>query len=115
VRDETAHPLRSRLSQSSLDALEGTDEAAPLPQPPLAVYLAQSYQEEAAELSAVQAAIDNGSLSGSGSFEESAWSGARRGSLVTSVVSSEGTRYLLMAVKAMSHLLVENGDVVGDG
>jgi hypothetical protein len=92
VQAETTRPLRSRLSQSSLDALEqGPNEAVQLPQPPLAVYLAQSYQEEAAEFSAVQAAIDNGSLSGSGSFEESAWSGARRGSLVTSVVSSEGT------------------------
>ncbi|RAR16068.1 c2h2 type zinc finger domain-containing protein [Stemphylium lycopersici] len=85
--------LKPRLSKDSLDSLDKqADDAKSPPQPPLAVYLAQSYQEESAELSAVQAAIDNHSLSGS--CQDDAWSGSkqgRRGSVITSIASSEGT------------------------
>jgi hypothetical protein len=85
--------LKSKLSRDSLETLnKQADGSTQPPQPLLAVYLAQSYQEEAADLSAVQAAIDDGSLSGSG--QEDAWSDSRqgrRGSVITSVASSEGT------------------------
>ncbi len=78
-----------------MDSLEALDKhAVQPPQPPLAVYLAQSYQEEAVEISALQAAIDNGSLSGSGDYQEDDWSESRqgrRGSIMTSIASSEGT------------------------
>lgn len=87
--------LKSRLSKDSLEALDKhADAAVQPPQPPLAVYLAQSYQEEAVELSAVQAAMDDGSLSGSGDYQEDASSDSRRertGSVITSIASSEGT------------------------
>ncbi|KAH7350399.1 hypothetical protein BKA66DRAFT_431122 [Pyrenochaeta sp. MPI-SDFR-AT-0127] len=93
--NDSTRSLNSKLSKDSLDALDKhADKAAQPPQPPLAVYLAQSYQEEAVEFSAVQAAIDNSSLSGSGDFENDAWSdsrGERRGSVMTSITSSEGT------------------------
>lgn len=94
IPNSSTRSLSSKLSKDSLDALEKhADEATQTPQPPLAVYLAQSYQEEAVEFSAVQAAIDTGSLSGSGDFENDAWSDSRgrRGSVMTSVASSEGT------------------------
>jgi len=85
--------LKTKLSKDSLDSLEKqADGITQPPQPPLAVYLAQSYQEEAVELSAVQAAIEDGSLSGSG--QDDAWSNSRqgrRGSAITSIASSEGT------------------------
>lgn len=58
------------------------------------MYLAQSYQEEAIELSAVQAAIDSSSLNGSGDYHDDGWSalgGQRRGSVIASIASSEGT------------------------
>jgi hypothetical protein len=84
--------LKSRLSHESLEALgQQADTAVEPPQPPLALYLAQSYQEEAVELSDVQAALDSGSLSGSGYSDRDTWSTSRRGSAVGSIVSSEGT------------------------
>ncbi|KAI2482192.1 Homeodomain-containing transcription factor [Pyrenophora tritici-repentis] len=85
--------LKTKLSKDSLDTLDKqVDGTTQPPQPPLAVYLAQSYQEEAVELSAVHAAIEGGSLSGSG--QDDAWSDSRqgrRGSAITSIASSEGT------------------------
>ncbi|KAI4688665.1 uncharacterized protein J4E84_004595 [Alternaria hordeiaustralica] len=52
--------LKTKLSKDSLESLQKqADDTNQLPQPPLAVYLAQSYQEEAVELSAVQAAVDS--------------------------------------------------------
>ncbi|CAO2653184.1 Nn.00g025950.m01.CDS01 [Neocucurbitaria sp. VM-36] len=95
MNDDNTHSLKPKLSRDSLDAFDkNADEFAQPPQPPLAVYLAQSYQEEAVEFSAVQAAIDSGSLSGSGDFQDDGWSGSwegRRGSVITSIASSEGT------------------------
>jgi hypothetical protein len=87
------HNIEARLSKDSLEALDQFADQDVQPPQPLAVYLAQSYQEEAIELPAVQAAIDNGSLSSSGEFDD-VWSGSRRGrtgSVITSVASSEGT------------------------
>ncbi|KAH6875688.1 hypothetical protein BKA58DRAFT_437654 [Alternaria rosae] len=85
--------LKTKLSKDSLESLQKrADDANQLPQPPLAVYLAQSYQEEAVELSAVQAAVDVESLNES--IPNSGWSGSRqgrRGSVITSIASSEGT------------------------
>ncbi|KAH7402326.1 hypothetical protein DE146DRAFT_462419 [Phaeosphaeria sp. MPI-PUGE-AT-0046c] len=86
---------QARLSKDSLEAFDLHANVDTQPPQPLAVYLAQSYQEEAVEFPAVQAAIDNRSLSGSGSSElDDAWSNSRderRGSVITSVASSEGT------------------------
>ncbi|KAF1935940.1 hypothetical protein EJ02DRAFT_107438 [Clathrospora elynae] len=91
----TGRPLKTKLSKDSLEDLDKhADDAMQPPQPLLAVYLAQSYQEEAVEFSAVQAALDDGSLSGSGDFQEDDWSDSRqgrRGSVITSIASSEGT------------------------
>ncbi|KAF1843047.1 uncharacterized protein K460DRAFT_138636 [Cucurbitaria berberidis CBS 394.84] len=87
--------LKSKLSKDSLEALDkNSDEITQTPQPPLAVYLAQSYHEEAVEFSAVQAALDSGSLSGSGDYQNDGWSESRqgrRGSIMNSIASSEGT------------------------
>ncbi|KAF1833441.1 hypothetical protein BDW02DRAFT_589648 [Decorospora gaudefroyi] len=85
--------LKTKLSKDSLETLDKqADCVVQPPQPPLAVYLAQSYQEEAVELSAVQAAIDDGSFDGSSQDDEwSATGQGRRGSLITSIASSEGT------------------------
>jgi hypothetical protein len=83
----------ARLSKDSLEALDQHADADVQPPQPLAVYLAQSYEEEAIEYPAVQAAIENGSLSENGEFDES-WSNLQRGrtgSVITSVASSEGT------------------------
>ncbi|KAF2875719.1 hypothetical protein BDV95DRAFT_484994 [Massariosphaeria phaeospora] len=87
--------LASRLSRESLEAIDKeADEVPQAPQPPLAKYLAQSYYEEAATYSDIQAAMDHGSPSDrSDSFLES-WSGTkagRSGSVVTSLTSSDGT------------------------
>ncbi|KAF2125734.1 hypothetical protein P153DRAFT_299106 [Dothidotthia symphoricarpi CBS 119687] len=95
IPHQGARSLKPKLSKDSLEIFDAQvkDTIQP-PQPPLAVYLAQSYQEEAVEFSDVQAAIDNNSLSGSGSFQEDAFSDFRRqrhGSIVTSIASSEGT------------------------
>ncbi|KAH8722495.1 hypothetical protein GQ44DRAFT_622712 [Phaeosphaeriaceae sp. PMI808] len=79
-----------KLSKDSLELLEKDADADILPPQPLAVYLAQSYQEEAIEIPAVQAAIENGSLSTSGDCGDD-WSQTRRGSVITSIASSEGT------------------------
>ncbi|KAF2635723.1 hypothetical protein P280DRAFT_436648 [Massarina eburnea CBS 473.64] len=86
--------LASQLSRDSLEALDKqADETLQPPQPPLAVYLAQSYQEEAVTFSAIQAAIDNGSLSEEGDFQTDLSSSnmGKSGSVITSVNSSEGT------------------------
>ncbi|KAL1797594.1 hypothetical protein ACET3X_004200 [Alternaria dauci] len=91
--DHNRRVLTTKLSRDSLESLQRqASDANQLPQPPLAVYLAQSYQEEAVELSLVQAAIDDDSLSESNPNE--GWSDSRqgrRGSVITSVASSEGT------------------------
>ncbi|KAF3008556.1 hypothetical protein E8E13_006949 [Curvularia kusanoi] len=59
--------LAPRLSRDSLEALDvRAEEAIEPPQPPLALYLAQSYQEEGLQLTDIQAAMDNESLTGSG-------------------------------------------------
>ena len=79
--------LRPKLSRDSLEALDlRADEAIEPPQPPLALYLAQSYQEEGAELTDIQDAMDSDSLS---YFDRGVWSESRRGSAAT--VSSQGT------------------------
>lgn len=93
MSDRNCRVLKTKLSRDSLESLEKQSNGAnQLPQPPLAVYLAQSYQEEAVELSLVQAAIDDNSLSESNPND--GWSDSRqgrRGSVITSVASSEGT------------------------
>jgi hypothetical protein len=87
--------LASRLSRDSLEALDKVaDEAVQPPQPPLAVYLAQSYQEEALNYTAIQHAIDSGSLSDEGDFYMDSSSSSkmgRSGSVITSITSSDGT------------------------
>jgi hypothetical protein len=91
--DGVGRSSEARLSKDSLEALDFHADQDVQPPQPLAVYLAQSYKEEAIEFPAVQAAIDNGSFSGSGGFDDG-WSGSRRGrtgSVITSVASSEGT------------------------
>jgi hypothetical protein len=93
TKDGVGRSLEARLSKDSLEALDHHADQDIQPPQPLAVYLAQSYQEEAIEFPAVQAAIDNGSLSGSSELDND-WSGSRRGrtgSVITSVASSEGT------------------------
>lgn len=88
-----SRPLKPQLSKESLEALDKhADDAIQPPQPPLAVYLAQSYQEEAVTYTTVQAALDTSSLSGSGDYQEDAWSippRERTGSVITA--SSGGT------------------------
>lgn len=92
VTDSVGQSLKLKLSRDSLEALdESLDKLEEDSQPPqpLAVYLAQSYQEEAVAYPNVQAALDGSSLSG-----DDAWSDfrqGRRGSIITSVASSEGT------------------------
>ncbi|USP78466.1 uncharacterized protein yc1106_05740 [Curvularia clavata] len=85
--------LEARLSKDSLESLDKqADNVLSPPQPPLAVYLAQSYQEEDLELSAVQAAVYEHSVNGS--YQDDTWSSSRqdrRGSVITSIASSEGT------------------------
>ncbi|KAJ8112486.1 hypothetical protein OPT61_g5161 [Boeremia exigua] len=89
---KTTHTLKSKLSENSLVALDHrTNKAVAPPQPPLALYLAQSYQEEGVELTDIQAAMDSDSFSGSGYSDRGVWSASRRGSAVESTVSSEGT------------------------
>ncbi|KAH7082257.1 hypothetical protein FB567DRAFT_530900 [Paraphoma chrysanthemicola] len=91
--DALGRSLDTRLSKDSLEALDKDADADVQPPQPLAVYLAQSYQEEAIELPAIQAAIETESLDSSGAGED-AWSNSRRGrtgSVITSVASSEGT------------------------
>ncbi|KAF2628197.1 hypothetical protein BU25DRAFT_308729, partial [Macroventuria anomochaeta] len=89
---ESPHTLNPKLSKDSLKALDHqADKAVEPPQPPLALYLAQSYQEEGAELIDIQAAMDSDSFSGSGYSDRGVWPASRRGSAVDSIVSSEGT------------------------
>ncbi|KAH5014171.1 hypothetical protein HBI74_184880 [Parastagonospora nodorum] len=85
--------LGARLSRDSLGALEQQGAEDVQPPQPLAVYLAQSYQEEAVQLPDVQAALETDTLSGSADFHD-AWLGmprGRNGSIITSVDSSDGT------------------------
>lgn len=95
LRNNSSCSLASKLSKDSLEALDKqADEAVEPPQPPLAVYLAQSYQEEAITYSAIQAAIDHGSLSDEGDFAVGTSSSSkmgRSGSVITSLTSSDGT------------------------
>ncbi|KZM20030.1 metal ion binding [Ascochyta rabiei] len=89
---DSTRSLKPKLSKDDLEALgQQADEAVQLPQPPLALYLAQSYQEEGVDLTDLQAAMDSDSFSGSGYSDRGAWSASRRGSAVDSIVSSEGT------------------------
>jgi hypothetical protein len=87
--------LASRLSRDSLEALDKhANEAVQPPQPPLAVYLAQSYQEEALNFSAIQNAIDNESFGEENEFYMDTSSSSkmgRSGSVITSLTSSDGT------------------------
>lgn len=87
--------ISSKLSRDSLEALDKqADESIQPPQPPLAVYLAQSYQEEAVTYSAIQAAIETGSMTDEGDFQYDGSSSSRvgrSGSVITSVTSSDGT------------------------
>jgi hypothetical protein len=85
--------LGARLSRDSLGALEQQGAEDVQPPQPLAVYLAQSYQEEAVQLPDVQAALETDALSGSADLHD-AWLGmprGRTGSIITSVDSSDGT------------------------
>ncbi|KAL6709271.1 homeodomain mating type protein alpha2 [Coniothyrium glycines] len=102
----SSRSLKPKLSRDSLEALDKhANDASHAPQPPLAVYLAQSYQEEAIDYSAVQAAIDSSSTRSSVLGREEVWSKApreRTGSVVTAssdctapttyTVSSSGSR-----------------------
>lgn len=89
--DAATQSLNPRLSRTSLEALDQQAETAnQTPQPPLAFYLAQSYQEEGVELNDLQAAIDSDSVSASYS-DRGVWSASRRGSAADTVISSEGT------------------------
>jgi hypothetical protein len=84
----------ARLSKDSLEALEQEASEDIQPPQPLAVYLAQSYQEEAVEYPDVQAAIETSTLGGRSDSSGDNWSGIprdRTGSVVTSVASSDGT------------------------
>ncbi|PVH96771.1 hypothetical protein DM02DRAFT_534568 [Periconia macrospinosa] len=87
--------LSSQLSRGSLEALDKQSENSPEPpQPPLALYLAQSYQEEACTVSDIQAAIDNRSLSEDIDLQMDTASSSKMGrssSIITSVNSSDGT------------------------
>lgn len=93
--NESVTSLSSKLSRDSLEILDKqADEAIQPPQPPLAMYLAQSYQEEAVAYSAIQAAIENGSISDEGDFQFDGSSSShvgRSGSVITSLTSSDGT------------------------
>jgi hypothetical protein len=89
--DAATNFLNPRLSRTSLEALDQqAEEAIETPQPPLALYLAQSYQEEGVELNDLQAAMDSDSFSASYS-DRGVWSASRRGSAADTVISSEGT------------------------
>ncbi|KAF2703261.1 hypothetical protein K504DRAFT_392824 [Pleomassaria siparia CBS 279.74] len=90
--NDSTRSLASKLSSDSLEALDKLADGAP--QPPLAVYLASSYREEAANLLAIQAAIESGSSSNLGDTFMDSSSGSRHGkngSVITSIASSEGT------------------------
>jgi hypothetical protein len=90
--DAVGRSLDSRLSKDSLEALDQQIHDDIQPPQPLAVYLAQSYQEEAIRFPDVQAALESGSLSESPEYDGD-WSNTRQrtGSVITSVASSEGT------------------------
>jgi hypothetical protein len=89
--DAATKSLNPRLSRTSLEALDQqAEELVKTPQPPLALYLAQSYQEEGVELTDIQATMDSDSFSASHS-DRGVWSASRRGSAADTVISSEGT------------------------
>ncbi|EUC32973.1 hypothetical protein COCCADRAFT_97268 [Bipolaris zeicola 26-R-13] len=96
------HSFNPRLSRDSLESLDRqADSALSPPQPPLAMYLAQSYQEEGLALSAVESAIYEHSVNGS--CQDDTWSGSkqgRRGSVITSIASSEGTAPTIYTVSS---------------
>lgn len=99
--------LEPRLSRDSLEALDyRADEAIDPPQPPLALYLAQSYQEEGIELTDIQAAMDSDSLNGSAYSDRGVWSASRRGSAVESTVSSDtaATTYTVSSTGSHSNV-----------
>jgi hypothetical protein len=91
--DAVGRSLDSKSLKDSLEALDlQLDEEVQPPQP-LAVYLAQSYQEEAIQYPDIQAALESGSLNGSHEYDDD-WSNTRRertGSVINSIASSEGT------------------------
>ncbi|KAF2260938.1 hypothetical protein CC78DRAFT_570927 [Lojkania enalia] len=82
----------TKLSWESLEALSmQMDEG---PQPPLAAYLASSYDQEAATVSAIRAAIEKGSTSDQGEVFMDSSSGSwvgKSGSVLTSLTSSDGS------------------------
>ncbi|KAF1924611.1 uncharacterized protein M421DRAFT_72038 [Didymella exigua CBS 183.55] len=90
--DAATQCLNPTLSRTSLEALDQQEEkAVETPRPPLALYLAQSYQEEGVELTDIQAAMDSDSFSASLNSDRGVWSVSRRGSAADTVISSEGT------------------------
>ena len=95
--NKSTRSLQSTLSRDSLEALgEEAVKATDPPQPPLALYLQQSYEEEGVELTNIQAAMDSDSFSGYS--DRGAWSASRRGSAAT--VSSEGTAFTTYTVSS---------------
>ncbi|KAF2854060.1 hypothetical protein T440DRAFT_388801 [Plenodomus tracheiphilus IPT5] len=89
----TRRLLKPKLSKDSLEALDKhADATAHTPQPPLAMYLAQSYQDEAIELRDLRSAIDQYSSNGDCQDDDlSIFELGRRGSIITSAASSDGT------------------------
>ncbi|KAF2729850.1 hypothetical protein EJ04DRAFT_527467 [Polyplosphaeria fusca] len=91
--DETEyHQLAPRLSHESLEALANQDED--VPQPPLEAYLASSYRDEAAAVSAIRAAIDTFSPLERTDTTVDSSSASRAGkasSVITSLTSSDGS------------------------
>lgn len=92
---DSTRSLTTKLSVESLETLAKEVERGVLvPQPPLAVYLASSYREEAADLAAIQAAIKSTpSSSRADTFPDSS-SGSRvgrSGSVITSVTSTDSS------------------------
>jgi hypothetical protein len=87
------HSLASKLSAESLESLsKEVDQGVEAPQPPLEMYLASSYLEEAAELSDIQAAAESSSSSDHGVTSMGSSSGYRfgkPGSVITSLTSSD--------------------------
>ncbi|KAF2275357.1 uncharacterized protein EI97DRAFT_420329 [Westerdykella ornata] len=86
--------VTSQLSAESLEALSKQINENMSPQPPLAVYLASSYLEEAADLTDIQAAIGAAPSSERSDFFMDSSSGSRAGrsgSIITSLTSSEGS------------------------
>ncbi|KAH7136139.1 hypothetical protein B0J11DRAFT_611961 [Dendryphion nanum] len=93
--NESTRSLATKLSVESLETLSKEVETGVLvPQPPLAVYLASSYREEAADLAAIQAAIRSEPLSSRADTFHDSSSGSRigrPGSVITSVASTDSS------------------------